>query len=294
MLQKLERKFGRYAVTGLMKYVIILYAAGFVINLFDSSFYSTWLMLDIDKLLKGQVWRLVTFIIQPMESNLIFMALMLYVYYSIGITLERVWGTFRFNLFYFSGVLFNILAVVIIYIISYLWLGMGVSYPISLYYLNLSMFLAFAVTFPDMRFYLMFLIPIKAKYLSIAYGVLLVYDILTAFSLSSFYGICIAVSVFVAMANFFTYFLMTRRYVSPRQIKRRMDFSRNYTAGARAAYSNSGTDPASGKTTITRHKCAVCGRTELDGDDIQFRFCSKCNGNYEYCQDHLFTHEHIV
>ena len=44
---------------------------------------------------------------------------------------------------------------------------------------------------------------------------------------------------------------------------------------------------------ITKHKCAICGRTERDGDDLEFRFCSKCNGNYEYCNEHLFTHEHV-
>ena len=42
-----------------------------------------------------------------------------------------------------------------------------------------------------------------------------------------------------------------------------------------------------------RHKCAVCGRTELDDPNLTFRYCSKCSGNKEYCQDHLFTHKHM-
>ena len=42
-----------------------------------------------------------------------------------------------------------------------------------------------------------------------------------------------------------------------------------------------------------RHKCAICGRTELDSPELEFRYCSKCEGNYEYCSDHLFTHEHV-
>lgn len=294
MLQKLEKKFGRFAIRGLMKYVVIVYAAGFIIDLINPTFYYNWLMLDMDKLLKGQVWRLFTFVIQPMEKNIIFMALMMYVYYSIGITLERVWGTFRFNLFYFMGILSNILSVVIIYVLSRVLFGYGVSFPISLSYLNTSMFLAFAVTFPDLRFYLMYLIPMKAKWLGIIYIVMLGYDIATAFVQGGvIYGSCIAIVVCMALANFFVYFAMTKRYLSPKNIKRKVEFSRNYTRGMREGVSQQSVDPNTGAKTITRHKCAICGRTELSGDDIQFRFCSKCNGNYEYCNEHLFTHEHV-
>ena len=89
-------------------------------------------MLDIDMLLKGQVWRLITFVIQPMDDNIILMLLLLYVYYSIGMSLEHVWGTFRFNLYYFMGILFNILAVVLIYVITRILLGAGISFPVSL------------------------------------------------------------------------------------------------------------------------------------------------------------------
>ncbi len=294
MLLKLERKFGRYAVPNLMRYVVIVYALGFIVYMINPQFYGAYLMLDIDKVLKGQVWRLVTFVIQPMESSLLFMMLMLYVYYSIGTNLERVWGTFRFNLFYFMGILFNILAVIIIYIVAYIMYGTGYSYPISLGYLNMSMLLAFAATFPEARFYLMFLIPVKAKWLMYGYFVLMGYQIIASFmSAGVFTGICAAVEILVTMANFFIYFAMTKSYLSPRNIRRKMDFSRSYTHGVREGMRHSNIDPSTGHKVITRHKCAVCGRTELDGPELEFRFCSKCNGNYEYCQDHLFTHEHV-
>lgn len=287
-----------------MKYVIVVYAVGYIANLINPAFYYTWLVLDIDKLLKGQVWRLFTFIIQPIENNILFMLLMLYVYYSIGTTLERVWGTFFFNLYYFMGIIFNILAVVIIYVIFWIRTGTGVSYPIQLDYLNLSMLLAFSVTFPEAQFYLMFLIPFKAKYLTVLYAAILGYTVYAGFSGACIVldesglnyvigvesGICIAISVLAAMANFLIYFFMTRRHLRPGNIKRRMQFKQSYRQGMNAGYRTSTNDH---HTVITRHKCAVCGRTELDGENLQFRFCSKCNGNYEYCQDHLFTHEHI-
>ena len=305
MIEKLQRKFGKYAIKGLMKYVIIVYAAGYIANLINPEFYYTWLMLDIDKVLHGQVWRIVTFLIQPMESNILFMLLMLYVYYSIGTTLEHVWGTFFFNLYYLTGILCNILAVVVIYVYFYFKVGFGISYPIQLSYINLSMLLAFSVTFPETRFYLMFIIPFKAKYLAILYMFILGFNIFQGFS-GAFYGvadgkfyiisgfecgICTLITILAALVNFFVYFAMIKRHLSPRNIKRKMEFKRAYRTGAAAGmnYSND----TQGHKVITRHKCAVCGRTELDGENLQFRFCSKCNGNYEYCQDHLFTHTHI-
>ena len=64
-LSKLERKFGRYAISNLMYYIIILYAVGFVLNLVNPGFYYQFLSLDAPAILRGQVWRIVTFIIQP-------------------------------------------------------------------------------------------------------------------------------------------------------------------------------------------------------------------------------------
>lgn len=290
MYNKLEKKLGRFAIRGLMKYVVIVYIAGFIVNLINPYFYVEWLMLDIDKILHGQVWRLLTFIIQPMEDNIIFMALMCYIYYSIGTSLEHIWGTFRFNLFYFTGILFNILATVIIYLITYFIFGFGVSYPVSLEYLNLSMFLAFAAMFPEMQFLFMFLIPLKAKYLCWFYAGLMIYRIWDAFSVNWFSGMCTTIIIVASMANFLISFLSTRKYLSPANLRRRMQFKAAYGDGMKSTVQDSGSVE---KKIITRHKCAVCGRTELDDPNLEFRFCSKCNGNYEYCSDHLFTHTHV-
>lgn len=291
IINRMERKFGKYAIHNLMKYVMLVYAAGFIIDLINPYFYSQWLMLDIDKLLQGQIWRLVTFVIQPMESNILFMVLMLYVYFMIGNSLERAWGSFRFNVYYFSGVLFNILAVVIIYVVTYLWTGVGISYPISLYYINMSMFLAFATLFPDLQFYIMFLIPVKAKFLAIFYVVMLAYDIINAFRVNKIIGFCVLVSIVVSMANFFIMFISSRnmRRVSPQEIRRKQAFKRE----VKNAVNRDNIVQFQGKNVITRHKCAICGRTELDDENLEFRFCSKCDGNYEYCSEHLYTHEHV-
>lgn len=97
------------------------------------------------------------------------------------------------------------------------------------------------------------------------------------------------VAVIASVLNFLVFFFGTRNYkrVDPRDIHRRHEYKRKVNA----ARQNAGYHNAGGQ--ISRHKCAICGRTELTNPELEFRFCSKCNGNYEYCQDHLFTHKHI-
>lgn len=282
LLNKLNRKFGRYAIHNLMFYIILLYAAGFLINLINPIFYYQYLSLDIDKILHGQVWRLLTFIIQPTGgSNILFLAIELYLYYMIGNSLENAWGAFRFNMYYLSGILFNIVAVIIIYIFT------GLSVDLGLTYINRSMFFAFAALYPNVQFLLFFIIPVKVKYLGYIYGAFVLYEIFTSFMSGHYF---IGVAIAVALGNFLIYFLSTRNYrrVSPGEIKRKSNYRRQVK-------SNRGNNVVDfhGKKTITRHKCAVCGRTELDDENLEFRFCSKCDGNYEYCMDHLFTHEHV-
>lgn len=282
LINKLNRKFGRYAIHNLMFYIILLYAAGFIISLINSDFYYNYLMLDIDKVLHGQIWRIVTFIIQPTsKTNILFLAIELYLYYMIGNALENAWGAFRFNMYYLSGLLFNVLAVIIIYLFT------GRSIDLGLTYINRSMFFAFAALYPNVQFLIFFIIPLKVKYLGYVYGVYVLYEIIVNV-MAGYYFVGIAIAV--ALGNFLIYFLSSRNYkrMSPGEIKRKSNYKRQVNAGK-----GGNVVEFRGKKTITRHKCAVCGRTELDDENLEFRFCSKCDGNYEYCMDHLFTHEHV-
>ena len=274
-INKLERKIGKYAIPNLMYYIIILYAFGFALNLFAGDFYYQYLSLDAHAILHGQVWRLLTWILIPPSSLDIFTIIMLMFYYNIGTALERTWGTYRYNCYLFSGMLFTILGSFVLYGI-FVALGAGnVSFGalFSTYYVNMSIFLAFAATFPDMQVLLMFIIPVKVKYMGIIYGVYLVLECLMG-------GLINWVVIGSSLLNFVVFFLTSRRTIqriSPGQIKRRQEFKRQVHHTVK----------------ITRHKCAICGRTEESNPELEFRFCSKCNGNYEYCQDHLFTHKHV-
>lgn len=270
-LRKLERKFGKYAIPNLMYYIILMYGAGIVIDLAAPGLYYQYFCLDAAAILRGQVWRLVTFLICPPSAGIFFNLIAMFLYYSLGTTLERVWGTFRFNLYFFSGILFHIIAAFAIYFL------MGVSVPLTPFYLNNSLFLAFAATFPQMQFYLYGLLPIRAYWLGIFIGAEFLYEFL-------FGGLIARICVGLAMLNFVIFFLMTRNYnkINPKEIKRKQKFKSDMkTAQAE-------------KIKLTHHKCAVCGRTEKDDPNLEFRYCSKCEGNLEYCMDHLYTHKHVT
>lgn len=270
-LRKLERNFGKYAVPNLMYYIILMYGAGIVIDLVMPGLYYQYLCLDAAAVLRGQAWRLVTFLICPPSSGIFFNLIAMFLYYSLGTTLERVWGTFRFNLYFFSGILFHIIAAFVIYFL------MGVSVPLTPFYLNNSLFLAFAATFPQMQFYLYGLLPIRAYWLGIFIGAEFLYEFL-------FGGLIARSCIGLALLNFVIFFMMTRNYskISPREIKRKQKFKSDMkTAQAE-------------KIRLTHHKCAVCGRTEKDDPNLEFRYCSKCEGNLEYCMDHLYTHKHVT
>jgi len=267
-----------------MYYIIILNIAGIVIQLINPSLYRNFLDLDFDAIMKGQIWRLVTFIITPPSTIGLFTIIELYLYYSIGNSLENAWGSFRFNMYYVSGVLFNILAALIIYIFT----GMSMSFGLT--FINRSLFFAFAALYPNIQFLLMFLIPIKVKYLAYAYALIYVYDIIRYLRSSILNHKLYGVAILVSLLNFIIFFFATRNYkrYSPNEYRRKAKYRKEVRD-----HSYGNVRKFSGKTVVTRHKCAVCGRTELDDENLEFRFCSKCDGNYEYCMEHLFTHEHV-
>ena len=287
---RLRRKLEKYAIPNLTLYLIICYGIGYLMQFLVPAGYQ-YLMLDPFLVLKGQVWRLVTWIlIPPDSSNIFFVLITLYLYYSLGGLLERIWGTYKYNVYLFSGLLFTILGAFVLCGYSVLMGAQPTMYTglyllnngsagyfgqFSTYYINMSIFLACAASIPDVQVLLMFLFPIKVKWLGIVYGIILLVNCIQG-------GIATWIVVIFSLLNFLVFFLRSKgkMHLSVGQIRRQQEFHQKM----RSAGQTKG---------ITRHKCAVCGRTELDGDDLEFRFCSKCNGNYEYCQYHLFTHEHV-
>lgn len=310
-LYKMERKFGRYAIKNLSLVLIMCYAVGYVLELVAGNILS-YMTLNPYLILHGQVWRLVTWILIPPESFSFFTLIMLYFYYSIGTNLENTWGVFRYNFYLLGGFLFTILGSFALMGYFYLtdaefiklvgaqtyftttgglkvgntayWFAGSYFSMFSTYYVNMSIFLAFAATYPHAQIYLMFILPIKMKYIGIIYAAILGYQFIAA-------GAAERIIIGASLLNFVVFFLLTRNYrrISPKEIHRKRKFRREVREGG---YRDN-TVPFRGRSTISRHRCAICGRTELDDDSLEFRFCSKCDGNYEYCMDHLYTHEHV-
>lgn len=271
-INKLEKKFGRFAITNLSAWLIGAYCIGYLM-LYLTPQLLYYMTLEPYYILHGQIWRIFTWIVTPPDtSNILFIIIMMAFYYSIGTSLERTWGTFRYNLYIFSG----ITATVIGSLLLYAALGQPVylGNTFSTYYINLSIFLAFAASYPEMQVLLYFVIPLKIKWLAYLDIIVLLYS----FVKSDWVG---RVAIIVSLLNFIVFFFGTRNYkrVSPKEIHRKAVYKKQVTRPL-----NQG---------VTKHKCAICGRTEKDGEDLEFRFCSKCNGNYEYCQEHLFTHQHV-
>lgn len=279
LINKMEQKFGRYAVHNLTMYIIITYVAGYLLNYLAPEALS-YCLLEPALILQGQVWRLVSWLLIPPGALDIFTIIMLFFYYSIGTTLEQTWGAFRYNLYIFGGIILSVIGAFVLYGILLLTGSNGILLleggAFSTYFISMSIFLGFAAAYPNMQVLLYFIIPLKIKWLALVDIVYLVWQMAGS-------GWVTRACIICSLMNFIIFFLATRNTsrISPRQVKRR----RTYMRAVNSGYNSKGQ--------VTKHKCAVCGRTELDGDNLEFRFCSKCKGNYEYCQDHLFTHEHV-
>ena len=239
-----------------------------------------------ESILHGQVWRLFTYplVYGTGNSNLLLVAISLLCYYSLGRAMENAWGTFKFNLFYLTG-----MVMMDIYCLIF-----GGQADVT--YLNLSLFLSYATMYPDNHFLLFFIIPIRAWIFALFDLVIVLLDL---FTLSFPYNLFSVIS----LANYFLFFGKDVLNVIP--MSWRVNFRRLFRKGKTASrntqqpktipFSRAGSYEASTaqpKAPYT-HRCTVCGRTDISNPELEFRYCSRCNGYYCYCEDHISNHSHI-
>ena len=242
----------RFGIPNLMRVIVIGNVAVYVLMLLtqanDANALS-FLTFNLNALLHGEVWRLVTFVFVPAYSSPFALLISLYFYYWIGSTLERQWGTAKFNLYYISGALLTVLGVVLASLIT----GNPYLTAAGTGYVNLSMFFAFAFLFPDTTVLLFFILPVRMKWL----------------------------------VNFAVFIWPEVHYLKERakyqNSRKTVQFRQAQQQQAKQAQQQG-----------YRHKCAVCGRTDTDYPDLQFRYCSKCVGYHCFCQDHIFNHVHFT
>lgn len=293
-MSKFEKKFGKYAIRNISLYMIVCYVFGYIIELINPDFLMMLALNPYKIIMEFQIWRLFTWVIIPPSGLSFWVIISLYFYWSIGTNLEHTWGTYKYNVYLFTGFLCTIIGSFLYLLVGTAqfypafaqtgatltqvmeYVGYLASYSFSTYYVNMSILLLFAFTFPDIQVLFMFIIPIKVKWIGIAYAAILGYDVLRAAINGVFPTVIV---IIMSLLNFLIFFIKHKRRVkiTPQQMKRRVVY-RSQTHKANMS---------------SRHKCAICGRTEADGENLEFRYCSKCEGNYEYCQDHLFTHTHV-
>lgn len=297
-MRDLERKLQKYAVPNLTLKLFILNAIGMVISYLPGvNGIVRYLYLDPYQVIHHfQIWRIVSWILIPASSSLFWYALMAILFYiPIGRQMEAAWGDFKYNAYLLLGFLYTIVGTFLVYGFYALavrdatvmeGVSQWLSVPITPYYVMFSIAFAFAVTFPDVTILFMFLIPVKMKWLGVLWGANLAYEVfrIATSQLPSPFKVSFSVVILASVLNFIVFWLTSQRMnlwrFKPGEVKRRQDFKRAMHMGAR---------PAGG----TIHRCTICGRTENDNPDLEFRYCSKCKGGREYCSDHLFTHEHV-
>ena len=259
-----------FGIPNLMRYIVIANIVFWLLNFVNGKFiyYMTFSPFAI---MHGQVWRLISFVFIPPGTGIIaFIAF--YFYYVIGSSLEQHWGTAKFNLYFLTGVLLTIIYGFLVYFIT------GRSCNLSAVYIYLSLFFSFAALFPDMQVLLFFIIPIKIKYLAIVDGILFILGVIGSRFPENLLPV-VAVLNFVIFCGGEMFRPLRRRPASATTVNFRREAAKIRNEEQRRLYN---------------HRCCVCGRTDRDYPDLEFRYCSKCAGYRCFCADHINSHVHFT
>jgi len=261
-----------------MLYVVIGNVITYLFLMMDrTGLFQFYLYFNPSRIIAGEIWRLVTFVFIPEGGNLLFVALFLYFYYFIGSTLERTWGSGKFTIYYLAGVALNIIYGFLVWAITGL---PSVAGSLDAHFINLSMFFAFATIYPETRVLLFYFIPIKIKWLALVDALYFLITFLTErFPLN-----------FLPLIAILNYLIFCGEDLSRALRPMRYRFSRQ-SVGFR---SKAGKAEQQGFSGGYVRKCSVCGRTDADYPNLEFRYCSRCAGYHCFCEYHINNHEHFT
>jgi len=258
-LDKLEKRFGNYAIPRLINIII----CG---NICVWFFLGTQrdalqrLMLDRRLVASGEIWRLVTHLLVPPTQSVIWLFFFLYLLWIYGNALEREWGAFRFNVFYFSGAVLTTIGGL---------LFQGGQGTLGGVYLSATVFFAFATLFPNFELLLFFILPVKIKWLALLSAGIFAVQFIEGTG-------AVRAVILLSLGNYLLFF--GRPFLETFTYRRRREQFRSSMAST---------------TSGAFHRCASCDRTEKDDNELEFRVCTDCEGGREYCLEHLNTHEHV-
>lgn len=262
----------RMAIPGLIRYILGANVLLYFLNMLSNGALH-FLALDPAAVLRGELWRIVTYALLPVDSGILLLVSCLF-YYWLGEALERMWGSAKFTLYYVSGVLLTALAAMLGYFVD------GLSYTVyGAVYVNSAMFLAYAMYNPNAMVHLYFIIPIRIKWVAWLELVLYMVNIIR-FAAAGLWGM--AMLPVIAMFNLIVFFAPA--------VQRRVEFAQAKNRPEAVQFRRAVKEQQKQKG--YNHKCCVCGKTDADYPDMQFRYCSKCEGYHCYCEEHIFNHVH--
>ena len=286
-MKNLRQRFERFCyrnrdkgIPNLMLYIALGSALVNVLCMIDKTDILYYILcFNREAILAGQIWRLITYPLTFYTGNILLTAVALLCYYSLGRAMENLWGTLRFNLYYFTGV-------ILMDVYCMIFGGMA-----DVTYLNLSLFLAYATLYPNAQFLFLFIIPVKAWIFALFDLLLVIYGLL-------FYSFPYNLFSVVSLLNYFLFFgkdVLNVIPVSWRINARRLFKKKPAKKTGTIPFPNAGSYEASTATPKApyTHRCTVCGRTDVSHPELEFRYCSRCNGYHCYCEDHINNHTHI-
>lgn len=258
LIRFLEKKFGRFAIQNVTLVIIVMQVMAFAAINAKPKILDRLILIPA-KVLEGEIYRLLTFVAIPFNQSLIWAFFAWYIFYLMGAALEQYWGAFRYNMFLLIG----LVATVAVSFVT-------PAAPATNGFLYGTVFLAFAFLNPDFEFRIFFVLPVKVKWLAW----LSWFGYLYSFAFGD-WGTRLAVAA--SVLNFFIFFwrdIVYRIRGGQRSMSRAVTKART-------------------KPKAFYHKCAVCGLTDTDDREMDFRYCSQCSGDQAYCSEHLKDHEHI-
>lgn len=258
LIDKLERKFGKYAVPNLTIYLIagqsffyLMYLTGKLAP--SDTYFSAGLLLE------GEWWRIFSVPFGPPRQSLLFTLFAWYFFYMLGSALEAHWGSFRYNAYLLLGCAVTVAA-------SFL----APSAPVSNTFLAGSVFLAFAALFPEYQILLFFVLPVRIKWLALITWLGYAWQ----FASGGWGTRCM---ILAAVGNFLIFFW--------REIFSNARYGRKQFARKAAGRVRKESEPV--------HRCTTCGITDKSHPEMDFRYCPQCEGQHGYCREHIFSHSHI-
>ena len=314
-MKNLRKNFERFClrnrnkgIPNLMLYVVLGSAVVYFIGLTNGgSILYDLLCFDKTKILQGEIWRLFSYVFTfSLSSSPILAVIGMLCIYSIGRTIEHLWGTLRFNLFYLGGIiLMDIFAMICCpvlpadpaavteeaYYMAYYW-----QYYYStkmVYFLDMTLLIAYATLYPDAQFMIFFIIPVKAWILGLLYLLLNAIELFNLCYPTIYFPHCFF--PLIGFANYLLFFGKDVTNLLPFAVRAniRKSQKRPIVRTGTIQFSPASTDRTRTVKQTYTHKCSVCGRTDTSNPELEFRYCSRCNGYHCYCQDHINDHTHI-